>query len=115
MYHHSSSAELPLILLSGKLTPKHNEVLWATSEKDGGQLFSPTFFYNEMHKKRYIRTIRFTCNSDDFRAGDGWRKIVKKPGVYWRKAKQSGQLMKPLRYRAWPLIIDNTRRIMDTC
>jgi hypothetical protein len=114
VYHHSSSAELPLILLSGELTSKCNEVLWATTEEDGGRLFSPTYHYYEMYKKRYIRAIRFTCNSDDFCTGEGWRQIVKKPGIYWRKAKQLGQSMKPLRYRTLPLNIDNTLIEMRT-
>jgi hypothetical protein len=114
VYHHSSSAELPLILLSGELTPKRNEVLWATTEEDGDRLFSPTFYYHEMYEKRYMRAIRFTCSSDDFRADDGWRKLVKKPGVYWRKAKQVGQPLKSLRYRTSPLSIDNTLIEMRT-
>jgi hypothetical protein len=114
VYHHSSSAELPLILLSGQLTPKRNEVLWATTEEDGGKLFSPTFYYHEMYKKRYMRAIRFTCNLDDFHAGDGWRKIVKKPGIYWRKANQLREPMTPLRYRNSPLNIDNTLIEMRT-
>jgi hypothetical protein len=108
VYHHTSSAHLPLILLSGELTPKRDEVLWATTEEDGGRLFSPAFYYYEMYKKRYMRAIRFTCNSGDFRTGDGWRKIVKKPGIYWRKAKEVGQSIKPFRYRASPLNIDDT-------
>ena len=114
VYHHASSAELPLILLSGELTPKRDEVLWATTEEGGGRLFSPSFFYYEMYKRGYIRAIRFTCNSDDFRTGDGWRKIVKKPGVYWRKAKEVGQSMKPFRYRTSPLNIDDTLIEMRT-
>jgi hypothetical protein len=114
VYHHTSSAHLPLILLSGELTPKRNEVLWATTEEDGGRLFSPTFYYYEMYKKRYMRAIRFTCNSGDFRTGDGWRKIVKKPAIYWRKAKEVGQSMKPFRYRTSPLNIDDTLIEMRT-
>jgi hypothetical protein len=114
VYHHTSSAHLPLILLSGELTPKRNEVLWATTEEDGGRLFSPTFYYHEMYKKKYMRAIRFTCNSDDFHKGNGWRKIVKKPGVYWRKAKEVGQSMKPYQYRTSPLSIDNTLIEMRT-
>jgi hypothetical protein len=108
VYHHTSSAHLPLILLSGELAAKRNEVLWATTEEDGGRLFSPTFYCYEMYKRGYMRAIRFTCNSDDFNTGDGWRKIVKKPGIYWRKAKQLGRTIKPFRYRASPLNIDNT-------
>ncbi len=114
VYHHTSSAHLPLILLSGELTPQRNEVLWATTEEDGGRLFSPTFYHHDMYKKRYMRAIRFTCNSDDFCTGDGWRKVVKKPGVYWRKAKEVGQSMKPFRYRTSPLNIDETLIEMRT-
>jgi hypothetical protein len=114
VYHHTSSAHLPLILLSGELTSKRDEVLWATIEEDGGRLFSPTFYYHEMYKKRYMRAIRFTCNSDAFRTGDGWRKIVKKPGIYWRKAKEVGLSMKPFRFRAAPLNIDETLIEMRT-
>jgi hypothetical protein len=114
VYHHTSSAHLPLILLSGELTPTRHEVLWATTEEDGGRLFSPAFYYYEMYKKRYIRAIRFTCNSEDFRAGDGWRKIVKKPGVYRRKAREVGQSMKPFRFRTAPLNIDDTLIEMRT-
>jgi hypothetical protein len=114
VYSHTSSAHLPLILLSGELAPKRNEVLWATTEEDGGRLFSPTFYYHEMYKKRYMRAIRFTCNSNDFCTGDGWRKIVKKPGVYWRKAKEVGQSMKSFRYRTSPLNIDDTLIEMRT-
>jgi len=61
-----------------------------------------------------MRAIRFTCNSDDFHTGDGWRRIVKKPGVYTRKAKQLRQSMKPLRYRTSPLDIENTLIEMRT-
>jgi hypothetical protein len=114
VYHHTSSAYLPLILLSGELTPKRDEVLWATTEEDGGRLFSPTFYYHEMYKKGYTRAIRFTCNSDDFCTGDGWRKIVKKPGIYWRKAKQVGQSLKPFRYRISSLNVDDTLIEMRT-
>jgi hypothetical protein len=114
VYHHTSSAQLPMILLNGELTPKRNEVLWATTEEDGGRLFSPTFYHHEMYKKGYMRAIRFTCNSDDFCAGDGWRKIVKKPGVYWRKAREVGQSMKPYRYRTSRIDIDNTLIEMRT-
>jgi hypothetical protein len=107
VYHHTSSAHLPLILLSGKLTPTPNEVLWATTEEDGGRLFSPTFYYHEAYKQRHMRAIRFTCNSEDFRKDDGWRKIVKKPGAYWRKAKQVGHSMKRFQYRTSPLEVDH--------
>jgi hypothetical protein len=61
-----------------------------------------------------MRAIRFTCNSDDFHTGDGWRKIVKKPGIYWRKARDVGQSMKSYRYRTSPLNIDNTLIEMRT-
>jgi hypothetical protein len=108
VYHHTSSAHLPFILMNGELTFKRDELLWATTEADGSRLFSPTFYYREMYEQGYMLAIRFTCNSDDFRADDGWRKIIKKPGIYWRKAKQVGQSMKPLRYRTSPLSIDNT-------
>jgi hypothetical protein len=114
VYSHTSSAHLPLILLSGELAPKRNEVLWATTEEDGGRLFSPAFYYHEMYKKRYMRAIRFTCNSTDFCKGDGWRKIVKKPGIYWRKAKEVGQSLKPFQYRTSPLNIDETLIEMRT-
>ena len=77
-------------------------------EKDGGRLFSPTFYFYEAYKKGYMRAIRFTCNSSDFHTGDGWRKIVKKPGIYWRKARDLGLSMKPWRYRTSSLDIDNT-------
>lgn len=114
VYHHTSSAHLPMILLNGELTAKPGEVLWATTDENGGRLFSPTFYYHEMYKKRYMRAIRFTCNSDDFCTGDGWRKMVKKPGIYWRKAREVGQSMKTFQYRKSPLSIDNTLIEMRT-
>lgn len=114
VYHYTSSAQLPLILLSGQLTAKRDEVLWATPREDSGRLFSPAFYYHEMFKKRYMREIRFTCNSHDFRKGVEWRKLVKKPGIYWRKARELGQSLKEFQYRKAPLDIDNTLIEMRT-